>query len=390
MESRLQGLPSEILTRLLEIPGTRKLSLCSKAFYKLAEKTANQQASPRSVEEDRESSAEDPEEMALFRVRGGKMVASREGLCFVPANDIVCIYYERELAMTSTDKDRSTSTGLFTPNTNHYNSANSTGRLLDALHKQNGVDAGVASSGRLKKNLSVAPEEQAQRDERGGHRQKYKKPRAEKHTRRNSKLDVSVEKENSDQRPRLYNDALLEVEQRILAMVSARLATMKAGTDVASLAAALVADQFEWWIDPTGAILLALYTIVNWSGTVRENVQSLVGQSAPPEFLAKITYLCWNHHRDILQIDTVRAYVFGSHMFSEVDIVLPGDMPLREAHDIGESLQNKLERLPEIERAFVHLDFEVSHKPEHNPSLVPPTPGRTQAEAQSAPGAELV
>eukprot|EP00243_Klebsormidium_subtile_P013071 TRINITY_DN8348_c0_g1_i5.p1 TRINITY_DN8348_c0_g1~~TRINITY_DN8348_c0_g1_i5.p1 ORF type:complete len:169 (+),score=18.43 TRINITY_DN8348_c0_g1_i5:198-704(+) len=158
----------------------------------------------------------------------------------------------------------------------------------------------------------------------------------------------------------------------------------------AGLAAALLADQFDWWIDPTGAILLALYTIVNWSGTVRENVQSLVGQSAPPEFLAKITYLCWNHHRDILQIDTVRAYVFGSHMFSEVDIVLPGDMPLNEAHDIGESLQNKLERLPEIERAFVHLDFEVSHKPEHNPCLVPPASERARVEAQFAPGAEVV
>jgi divalent metal cation (Fe/Co/Zn/Cd) transporter len=36
-------------------------------------------------------------------------------------------------------------------------------------------------------------------------------------------------------------------------------------------------------------------------------------------------------------------------------------MPLREAHDIGEALQEKLERLPEIERAFVHLDYEFTH-----------------------------
>jgi divalent metal cation (Fe/Co/Zn/Cd) transporter len=40
-------------------------------------------------------------------------------------------------------------------------------------------------------------------------------------------------------------------------------------------------------------------------------------------------------------------------------------MPLREAHDIGEALQEKLERLPEIERAFVHLDYEFTHQPEH-------------------------
>ena len=49
----------------------------------------------------------------------------------------------------------------------------------------------------------------------------------------------------------------------------------------------------------------------------------------------------------------------------EVDIVLPADMPLREAHDIGESLQMKLEKLEDVERAFVHLDYEYAHKPEH-------------------------
>jgi divalent metal cation (Fe/Co/Zn/Cd) transporter len=49
----------------------------------------------------------------------------------------------------------------------------------------------------------------------------------------------------------------------------------------------------------------------------------------------------------------------------EVDVVLPGTMSLRESHDIGESLQFKLESLDRVERAFVHLDFETSHKPEH-------------------------
>lgn len=49
-----------------------------------------------------------------------------------------------------------------------------------------------------------------------------------------------------------------------------------------------------------------------------------------------------------------------------MDIELPEDLPLKEAHMIGESLQNKLEKLPEVERAFVHLDFECEHKPEHN------------------------
>ncbi|CAL5322431.1 unnamed protein product [Camellia sinensis] len=136
-------------------------------------------------------------------------------------------------------------------------------------------------------------------------------------------------------------------------------------TNVIGLVAALLANYFSDWLDPLGAIILALYTIRTWSLTVLENVNSLVGKSAAPEYLQKLTYLCWNHHKAIRHIDTVRAYTFGSHYFVEVDIVLPAGMPLQEAHDIGESLQVKLELLPEIERAFVHLDYEYTHKPEH-------------------------
>ncbi|NP_001313005.1 metal tolerance protein 11-like [Nicotiana tabacum] len=136
-------------------------------------------------------------------------------------------------------------------------------------------------------------------------------------------------------------------------------------TNIIGLIAALLANYITDWIDPVGAMILALYTIRTWSMTVLENVNSLVGKSAAPEYLQKLTYLCWNHHKAVRHIDTVRAYTFGSHYFVEVDIVLPADMPLQEAHDIGESLQEKLELLPEIERAFVHLDYEYSHKPEH-------------------------
>ena len=111
---------------------------------------------------------------------------------------------------------------------------------------------------------------------------------------------------------------------------------------------------------------IALYTMNTWTKTVIENVWALIGRTAPPEFLAKLTYLIWNHHEDIKHIDTVRAYTFGSNYFVEVDIVLRQDMLLNKAHNIGESLQVKLEQLPDIERAFVHIDFEYSHKPEHN------------------------
>ncbi|KAG5072297.1 Metal tolerance protein 4 [Glycine max] len=137
-------------------------------------------------------------------------------------------------------------------------------------------------------------------------------------------------------------------------------------TNIVGLVAAVLGDKFSWWIDPIGAILLALYTISNWSKTVLENAVSLVGQSAPPEVLQKLTYLVLRYHPQIKRIDTVRAYTFGVLYFVEVDIELPEDLPLKEAHAIGESLQIRIEELPEVERAFVHLDTECEHKPEHS------------------------
>ncbi|XP_027360399.1 metal tolerance protein 10-like [Abrus precatorius] len=141
-------------------------------------------------------------------------------------------------------------------------------------------------------------------------------------------------------------------------------------TNSIGLATAVLAIKFYWWLDPVGAILIALYTISNWAKTVMENVWSLIGKTAPPEYLAKLTYLCWNHHKEIKHIDTMRAYTFGSNYFVEVDIVVSEEMSLSQAHDIGETLQDKLERLPEIERAFVHIDLNTTHKLEHKPKVI--------------------
>ena len=136
-------------------------------------------------------------------------------------------------------------------------------------------------------------------------------------------------------------------------------------TNTIGLIPAMLGDRLLFWIDPLGAILLAAYIIYNWAETALENIKSMVGMSAPPEFLTQLTYLAWNHHPEIVCIDTVRAYTFGPNFFVEVDVVLPEEMPLRQAHDIGESLQNTIEEMGEVERAFVHIDFETAHYPEH-------------------------
>ncbi|VUZ52812.1 unnamed protein product [Hymenolepis diminuta] len=117
------------------------------------------------------------------------------------------------------------------------------------------------------------------------------------------------------------------------------------------------------YFDPVGALIIGIYIIYSWWKMGAENTRNLTGHSADPVFLQRITFICVNHHPLIERLDTVRAFHLGNNYMVEVDIVLPHDMDLHKAHDIGESLQQKLESLEEVERAFVHLDYEYTHHP---------------------------
>jgi divalent metal cation (Fe/Co/Zn/Cd) transporter len=59
----------------------------------------------------------------------------------------------------------------------------------------------------------------------------------------------------------------------------------------------------------------------------------------------------------IKKIETVRAFYSGTSYLVEVNIVLPETMLLKQTHDIGQTLQKKIEDLPEVER--VDFIFEV-------------------------------
>lgn len=137
--------------------------------------------------------------------------------------------------------------------------------------------------------------------------------------------------------------------------------------DVISNSGALVCGYigYKYWkyMDPIGAMIISFYILISWFITGWTQIKMLTGHTARPDFLKKITWIALNHHPDVLLIDTVRAFHFGSNFLVEVDIVLPEEMNLREAHDIGESLQVKIEHLTEVERAFVHLDYECEHSP---------------------------
>ncbi|KJE03844.1 cation diffusion facilitator 1 [Cryptococcus gattii NT-10] len=123
--------------------------------------------------------------------------------------------------------------------------------------------------------------------------------------------------------------------------------------------------KLRWWIDPMGATIIAMVIITVWARTVYEQFTFLAGITAPPDFINLVTYKAMTFSPSITSVDTVRAYHSGPQYFVEVDIVLPPEMPLWEAHDIAQDLQDQIEKLKDVDRCFVHVDHEISHEPEH-------------------------
>ncbi|WAR55707.1 hypothetical protein PtB15_6B450 [Puccinia triticina] len=123
--------------------------------------------------------------------------------------------------------------------------------------------------------------------------------------------------------------------------------------------------KIQWWIDPLGAMLISLALIVLWGVSITREFKQLAGESAPVDFMQRVVYKAMTFSKHIEKIDSCKCYHVGPNYFVEIDIVVDGNTPLWLAHDLGQALQDKLEGLPNVDRAFVHLDHEVDHKPEH-------------------------
>ncbi|MFH4975038.1 hypothetical protein AB6A40_001747 [Gnathostoma spinigerum] len=141
-------------------------------------------------------------------------------------------------------------------------------------------------------------------------------------------------------------------------------------SNTVALVCAWVGSQYWVYLDPIGAIVVSLYIAITWYFTGKEHLTMLSGRSAEPDFINRIIKVCVEHDKRIDFIDTVYVYHFGMRFLVEVHIVLDKHMSLQVAHDISEGLQIDIEALEEVERAFVHCDYEYDHMPADEHKIV--------------------
>lgn len=89
---------------------------------------------------------------------------------------------------------------------------------------------------------------------------------------------------------------------------------------------------------------------------ILENVGYLTGRAPPFEICKEIRNRALSVP-NVLGVHDLRAHYVGNKLHVELHIEVLPELSLKEAHDVSEEVKKRIEELPEVEVAFVHVDI---------------------------------
>jgi len=123
----------------------------------------------------------------------------------------------------------------------------------------------------------------------------------------------------------------------------------------AALLGVLGSNLVHPFLDPAAGVLVAFWILRAIWEIAHENLGYLTGRGAPPEVTAEIVEAATSVP-GVLDVHQVIADHVGPELRVDMHIDVDGEMPLREAHAIGEQVETRVEALPNVDQAFVHVE----------------------------------
>ncbi|MGH7551067.1 MAG: cation diffusion facilitator family transporter [Gemmatimonadota bacterium] len=108
-------------------------------------------------------------------------------------------------------------------------------------------------------------------------------------------------------------------------------------------------------VDAIAGAVVGVWIIVVGYRFGRRNIDYLMGASPDPRLLSEIREGAVDVG-GVKGVHDVRAHYVGHHVHVELHVEVDEEMRTRQSHDIGGAVRHAIERLPEIDRAFVHVD----------------------------------
>ena len=108
--------------------------------------------------------------------------------------------------------------------------------------------------------------------------------------------------------------------------------------------------------DAMAGLVVALFLVKVSFEIILRNLGYLTGQAPPFEVCEEIKNRALSVP-NVLGVHDLRAHYVGNKLHVELHIEVPPELTLKEAHDASEEVKKRIEELPDVEVAFVHVDI---------------------------------
>ncbi len=130
-----------------------------------------------------------------------------------------------------------------------------------------------------------------------------------------------------------------------------------------AIGVSLVILTGKLWLDPTVAALTAIYVL--WSGVrlLKTSVGGLMDEALDDHTLADIQSIIREVGHGALEAHDLRTRQAGNTTFLQFHLVVPGEMPVAEAHEICDRIEST------FHERMSHLVVNIHVEPEHKAKL---------------------
>ncbi len=130
---------------------------------------------------------------------------------------------------------------------------------------------------------------------------------------------------------------------------------LDAFADIGASGVALVGLLLSGIWDAIAGVAVGIWVLASAFSVIRENLSYLMGKAPGHEVVREIRRLT-GETAGVIGVSEIRAHYVGAELHVEVIITVSPDISVREAHDIGAAVQERVESIKGVSRAFVHVD----------------------------------
>lgn len=108
-------------------------------------------------------------------------------------------------------------------------------------------------------------------------------------------------------------------------------------------------------LDPVAGIIIGLWIIFSGYQVGMSNIDFLIGRSPNKKSINQIKSVALKV-KGIKRLHDIKAHYVGNYVHVELHIEVDKRLSMIKAHNIGKKVQIKVEGLPWINKAFIHID----------------------------------